>query len=103
VVFGSDWPVATLDPGPALWLATTRTGNAGDRPQAMPMPDVLRAYTSDAAWASFDEAKKGRLAPGQLADLVVLTSDVLSTPPETPDAIAVAATVFDGRVVFRKP
>jgi hypothetical protein len=103
VVFGSDWPVATLDPGPALWLATTRTGNAGDRPQAMPMSDVLRAYTSDAAWASFDEARKGRLVPGHLADLVVLTGDVLATPPATPDAIRVAATIFDGRVVFPTP
>jgi predicted amidohydrolase YtcJ len=103
VVFGSDWPVATLDPGPALWLATTRTGTTGDVPQAMPMADVLRAYTSEAAWASFDESRKGRLAPGQLADVVVLTSDVLSTPPATPDAVSVAATVFDGRVVFRKP
>lgn len=103
VVFGSDWPVATLDPGPALWLATTRIGQVGDQPQAMPMVDALRAYTSEGAWASFDESRKGRLIPGLLADLVVLTSDVLRTPPATADAVTVAATVFDGRVVYRKP
>jgi len=103
VAFGSDWPVATLNPGAGIWLAATRVTLPGGVEQAMPMADVIRAYTSWAAYASFDEQRKGTLAPGMLADIAVLTSDVFTQPPQGPDDIKVAATVFDGRVVYTRP
>ncbi len=103
VAFGSDWPVATLNPGAGIWLATTRVTLPGGVEQAMPMADVIRGYTSWAAYASFDEQRKGTLAPGMLADIAVLTSDVFAQPPQGPDDIRVAATIFDGRVVYTKP
>jgi predicted amidohydrolase YtcJ len=103
IAFGSDWPVATLNPGAGIWLAATRVTLPGGTEQAMPMADVIRAYTSWAAHASFDEQRKGTLAPGMLADIAVLTSDVFAQTPKGPDDIKVAATVFDGRVVYERP
>jgi predicted amidohydrolase YtcJ len=103
VAFGSDWPVATLNPGAGIWLAATRVTLPGGVEQAMPMADVIRAYTSWAAYASFEEKRNGTLAPGMLADIAVLTSDVFAQPPKGTDDIKVAATVFDGRVVYEKP
>jgi predicted amidohydrolase YtcJ len=103
VAFGSDWPVATLNPGAGIWLAATRVTLPGGVEQAMPMADVIRGYTSWAAYASFDEKRNGTLAPGMLADIAVLTSDVFAQPPKGPDDIKVAATIFDGRVVYTRP
>ena len=103
IAFGSDWPVATLNPGAGIWLAATRVTLPGGVEQAMPMADVIRAYTSWAAYASFDEQRKGILAPGMLADIAVLTSDVFTKPPTGRDDIQVAATIFDGRVVYTRP
>jgi predicted amidohydrolase YtcJ len=63
---------------------------------------AIDAYTSQAAYLEFEEGRKGTLAPGQLADFVVLATDVFSTPPATPSDLAVATTVFGGRVVFER-
>jgi predicted amidohydrolase YtcJ len=103
IAFGSDWPVATLNPGAGIWLAATRVTLPGGVEQAMPMADVIRAYTSWVAYAGFDEQRSGTLAPGMLADIAVLTTDVFAQPPKGPDDIKVAATVFDGRVVYERP
>lgn len=68
----------------------------------MPIADAIRSYTSWAAYASFEEHRNGTLAPGMLADIAVLTSDVFAQPPKGPDDIKVAATIFDGKVVYTK-
>ena len=62
---------------------------------------AIDAYTSGSAWASFDEQRKGTIAPGMLADLVVLSEDILTTPAKLPGA-HVDVTIFDGKVVFRR-
>lgn len=103
VVFGSDWPVAPLETGQGLWLATTRITLPGGLPQPMSMADAIRAYTSWAAYAAFDETRTGTLEPGRRADIVVLASDVFAQPPTTPTGIVVQATVVDGRVVYERP
>lgn len=102
LAFGSDWPVATLEAGQGIWLAATRVTLPGGTPQAMPMADVIRAYTSAAAYASFDDQRKGTLAPGMLADIVVLATDILAHPPQTATAVKVTTTVFDGKVVYEQ-
>ena len=102
IAFGSDWPVATLDAGPGIWLAATRVSLPGGTAQAMPMADVIRAYTAWPAYASFEELRKGTLAPGMLADIAVLASDVFTYLPATPTDVVVQATVFDGRVVYER-
>ena len=100
--FGSDWPVANLAPGQSLWLATTRVQAEGAADQRLSLPEALAAYTRGAAYASFDDQRKGMLAPGMLADVVVLTRDIVATPPATATDGQVAATVFDGRIVFQR-
>ncbi len=61
---------------------------------------ALDALTLDAAHAAFDEQRRGRVARGQLADLVVLSGDLFSPQAETVPDLEVAVTIFDGRVVF---
>ena len=102
VAFGSDWPVAPLEPGQGIWLASTRVkaDNAAD--QRLSIDDALAGYTRWAAYASFDEQRKGTLEPGKLADIVVLTSDITAAPIPTKSSVVVATTVFDGKIVFER-
>lgn len=100
VAFGSDWPVAPLDVGQGLWLASTRVKAAGAADQRMSIGDALLGYTAWPAFASFDERRKGTIAPGMLADLVVLKTDIVASPPAAPGDVSVRATIFDGRVVY---
>ena len=102
ITFGSDWPVAHLAPGQGIWLAATRVHAEGADDQRLTIPEALAAYTREAAYASFEEQRKGVLAPGMLADLVVLTRDIVAAPPSARDDLTVAATIFDGRIVFQR-
>jgi len=102
LAFGSDWPVAPLEAGQGIWLAATRLSQPGGPEQAMSMPDVLRGYTSWPAFASFDEQRKGTLAPGMLADIVILATDIVATPPAKATDVVVDTTIFDGKVVYER-
>ena len=108
VAFGSDWPVVTVDPRFGINMALNRTTPEGTPPggwypgEKMPLADVLAAYTSDAAYASFDEERKGRLAPGQLADIVVLSKDVFALAPAKVMDAVVTHTIVDGKVVYAR-
>ena len=108
LAFGSDWPVVTLDPRVGISMAVNRTTPDG-RPdggwlpeQKLPLSTAIDAYTRGAAYASFDEMRKGSLVPGMLADLVVLSADIFSAPPEKLLDAVVQMTIFDGKVVFSK-
>ena len=68
----------------------------------MPMADAIRGYTAWPAYAEFEDRRKGRLAPGLLADIVVLASDLFTTPPSRPTDVVVQTTIFDGRVVYER-
>ena len=105
VAFGSGWPAGPLNPMEAVHAAVNR-GADEDAPDPSPLAitieQAIDAFTSGAAYASFDEQRKGTLKAGMLADLVVLSNDVFSAPPSRLRAASVAVTIFDGRVVFRK-
>jgi predicted amidohydrolase YtcJ len=108
VAFGSDWPVMTLDPRKGLHVAVTRTTQDG-LPQGGWIPGerlalrkAIDAYTRDAAWASFDELRKGMLTRDMLADIVVLTDDIFSGPASRLTTTEVAVTIADGKVVYRR-
>ena len=62
--------------------------------------DALRLYTEGSAWFAFDDDKRGALAPGKLADLVVLSKDYLSIPVEEIGTIASLLTMVGGRIVY---
>jgi hypothetical protein len=61
---------------------------------------ALQAYTVNGAYASYDEQRKGFIKPDMLADIVVLSTDIFSIPPEELSTVKVAYTIFDGRVVY---
>ena len=67
------------------------------------MEVALRHYTRDGAYASFDEDRRGTLSPGQLADLVVLSADILAIPPAEILKVKVLLTVMGGRDTYRSP
>jgi predicted amidohydrolase YtcJ len=106
VTFGSDWPVATLDPLTGIYAAVTRRTAGGGNPngwqpqEKITVAEALRAYTAENAWAGFQEGKAGVLKTGALADFVVLSRDLFSTPPEQIAGIKVVRTVVGGRDVF---
>jgi predicted amidohydrolase YtcJ len=107
LVFGSDWPVVTSDVRRELYCAVTRktregTPDGGWHPEmAVSLDSALRHYTIDAAYASFEEGVKGSLAPGKLADIVVLGDDVFKAPPETILKTRVVLTMLGGKIVYR--
>jgi predicted amidohydrolase YtcJ len=109
LAFGSDWPVMTMDPLLGLHVAVNRTRPEDGEPQGGWIPgerlslrQAIQAYTRDAAWASFDEHRKGSLEPDMLADIVVLSRDIFSLPSDRLIEADVAVTIFDGRVVYQR-
>ena len=92
-------PVMTIDPLKGLHVATTRTTEDGlpeggwIPSERLPLRKAIDAYTRDAAWASFDDQRKGMLARDMLADLVVLTDDIFSGPRSRLTATEVAVSV----------
>jgi predicted amidohydrolase YtcJ len=105
--FGSDWPVFTMEVLRGIHCAVTRTTAEG-QPAGGWYPEnritaeaALRHFTRDAAYASFDEGEKGTLAPGKLADFVVLSEDIVGQPPHHILKAQVLATVMGGRETFR--
>ena len=68
----------------------------------MSVTDAIRAYTAYGAYASFEENIKGSIEIGKLADLVVLSRNILDTPPDEILGISVDLTMVDGDAVYRK-
>jgi hypothetical protein len=106
LAFGTDWPVAPLNPMLSLYAATTRATLDGKNPggwvpeQKVSIGDAVAAYTRTAAFAEFQERDKGTLARGKLADLVILTDDILDIPPEKIKDVRVLMTIVGGKVVY---
>lgn len=108
LAFGSDWPSGALNPLPGLQVAITHVGGedeAGDASRSerrFRLTTALEAYTRGAAYASFDEQRKGTLTRGMLADLVILSADIFSLPPDRLSEARVEFTIFDGKVVYSR-
>jgi hypothetical protein len=106
LAFGSDWPVAPMIPLPGIAAAVTRQTADGKHPsgwipeQKIRVEEAVRAFTMGSAYASFDEKIKGSIEPGKLADMVAISTDIFSIPPEEIARTHVVMTVFDGRVVY---
>jgi hypothetical protein len=108
LAFGSDWTVAPLDPVLGIYAAVTRRTLDGENPdgwvaeEKVSVEEAVRAFTINGAWAQFDEAVKGSIVPGKLADLVVLDRDIFAIPPEEIVAAKVRMTIVDGRIIYGK-
>src|SRR5690606_20202997 len=85
VVNGTDAPVDGVDPIPNFYAAVSRRlidGSVFYPAQRMTREEALRSYTLDAAYAGFEEDIKGSITPGKLADLAVLSMDIMTVPEE---------------------
>ena len=110
LIFSSDMPAAiTMSPWRGLHNAVNRQ-TTGLLPVGGWLPEhrvsvetALRAYTANGAFASFEENRKGMIAVGHAADLIVLDADPFRINPKDLFRINVVRTIFDGKTIYRKP
>ncbi len=106
LAFGSDSPVAPLNPLWGVYAAVTRRTLDDKNPngwipeQKITVDETVRAFTWGSAYGEFQDGWKGTLGPGMLADFVILSDDILTIDPPKIRDVTVRATVTDGKVVF---
>ena len=106
VTNGTDAPVEDVDPIASFHAAVTRRMADGDvfhGDQRMTREEALRSYTIDAAWSAFEEDSKGSLEVGKLADLTVLSQDIMTVPEDEIPGAEVVYTIVGGRIAYRQP
>jgi predicted amidohydrolase YtcJ len=108
LAFGTDWPVAPLDPLQTVYAAVTRATLDGRHPggwvpaQKVSVAEALEAYTLGAAYAEFQEKDKGTIQAGKLADLVLLSGDPLEVAPDAIRDVKVQLTIAGGKIVYER-
>ncbi len=105
MAFASD--ILPIGPLVGLYAAVTRKEMSGKtyapEDEAISMSDAITAYTRNAAYLTWEEDLKGTIEPGKLADLVVLSEDLLAIDPDRTMEVEVDFTILDGRVVYERP
>jgi len=108
LTFGSDSPVAPMNVMQGIYAAVTRQTLDGKNPdgwvpaEKISIEEALRAYTTNNAFAGFQEDRLGQLKSGYLADFVVLEQDIFEIPSDAIKDVAVSMTVIDGKIVYKK-
>jgi predicted amidohydrolase YtcJ len=108
LAFGSDWYVAPMVPLLGIYAAVTRRTLDGKHPegwvpeQKIKVEEAIRAYTWGSAYASFDEKLKGTITVGKVADMAVISDDLLTMDPAAIEKTRVVMTIFDGKVIFER-
>ncbi len=108
LAFGTDYPVEPINPMGGLYACVTRElpkgGPAGGwQPQEkISLDECIGGYTVGSAYAEFAEGKKGQIAPGQFADIIVLSRDVTKLPPPQILNTEVLRTYVGGHLVYEK-
>ena len=108
VSFGTDWPVAPLNPLYGIYAAVTRRTVDEKNPtgwipqEIISVEEAIKCYTLNAAYASYEEKMKGSIEVGKLADFVVLSNDILTIDPVRIKYVVVEMTVFDGEIVYKR-
>jgi predicted amidohydrolase YtcJ len=106
LALGTDWDVAPLNPMLTLYAATTRATLDGKNPngwfpeQKLTIKEAIEAYTMGSAYAEFQENEKGSITAGKLADLVLLSDDVLSIDPVRIREVKVLKTWVGGKLTY---
>lgn len=102
---GTDAPVEAVDPLPGFYAFVTRKlkdGSAFFPDQRLSRMEALRAYTINGAYAAFEEDLKGSLTPGKLADVTVLSRDIMTVPEEEILGAGVVYTIVGGKVLYER-
>lgn len=108
LALGTDWFVAPLNPLETIYAAVTRATLDGKNPngwvpeQKISVAEAVEAYTVGSAYAEFQDKEKGSLAPGKLADLVILSDDIFTIPKEAIRDVKVETTFLGGRVIYQR-
>ena len=108
VALGTDWPVAPLNPLYGIYAAVTRRTVDGKNPdgwipeQKISVEDAIKCYTLNAAYACHKEEIKGSIEVGKLADMVVLSDDILTIDPVKIWDVKVNMTIYDGKIVYHQ-
>jgi len=100
---GTDAPVEDVDPIPNFYASVSRRLSDGTvffPDQRMTRMEALRSYTINGAFAAFEEDIKGSLTPGKLADITVLSKDILTIPEEEIPSARVDYTIVGGEVMY---
>ena len=100
---GSDAPVSTTDPFINIATMVTRRTNHGTilgASEAITVAEAVHSYPWCGAYTQFAEDRRGRLVPGQLADIAILDRDIFSLPPQDIPATRADLTLRGGRVTF---
>jgi predicted amidohydrolase YtcJ len=106
LAFGTDWPVAPLNPMLTVYAATTRATLDGKHPegwfpeQKLTVSEALYGYTLGSAYAEFQEQNKGSLEPGKLADMALLSDDILKIDPTRIRDVRVVGTWLGGKQIY---
>ena len=106
LAFGSDSPVASLNPLWGIYAAVTRRTLDDKNPngwipeQKITVDEAVRAFTWGSAYAEFQDSWKGTLEVGKLADFVIVSDDIFTIDPVKIGTAKVLATIVDGKVVF---
>jgi predicted amidohydrolase YtcJ len=104
LAFGTDYPVEPLTPFRGLYAAVTRKNEAGTKEyfpeEKLTIEEAIKACTSGAAYAEFEEKSKGELTSGKWADLVVLDRDITRIPADQILGTRVLRTVVGGKTVY---
>jgi hypothetical protein len=102
---GTDAPVEDVDPIPSFYATVTRKMKDG-KPffpeQSLTRNEALRTYTLNGAYAAFQEDLLGSIRPGKLADITVLSKDIMTVPEEEIPGTEVRLTIVGGQVVYQK-
>lgn len=104
VTNGTDVPVEDIDPIASFYASVTRRMANGETfcpEQRMTREEALRSYTIHNAYAAFEEELKGSLTPGKLADIVVLSKDIMTVPEDEIPTARVVYTILGGKIVYR--
>ncbi|HEX4485603.1 MAG TPA: amidohydrolase [Terriglobales bacterium] len=106
LAFGTDWSVAPLNPMLGLYAAVTRETLDGKNPngwfpeQKLTVAEAVEAYTLGSAYAEFQDKEKGTITSGKLADMVLLSEDIFSIPPDKIREVRVLKTFVGGKVTW---
>jgi predicted amidohydrolase YtcJ len=105
VANGTDAPVEDISPVASFYSSVARLDNTGQvfyGEQSMTREEALRSYTLNNAYAAFMEDQLGSITPGKLADLVVLSSDIMTVPEEQIPTAEADITIVGGEVRYRR-
>ena len=106
VINGTDAPVENLSPMECVYASVTRklpSGIAFFPAQRMTREEALKSYTQSAAYGAFEEDEKGSLEPGKLADVVVLSKDIMTCPQHEILQATVIHTIIGGALRYSSP